>query len=70
MNNKELLKELRCLRMDLSPYFNPQKLAVIEEAERRLKDPGAVSTALPPSPFKKQGRRTTKRDIYNKYFNR
>lgn len=70
MSNKEFIKELRCLRMHLSPVLTAEKLNVLLEAERRLTSSGAVSTVPVPSKVtkKSQGKRLTKKEIYNKYF--
>ncbi len=59
--------------MHLAPLLKAENLNLLEEAERRLTNPGAVSTAPAPSKDrgkKQQGARKTKRDIYNKYFHK
>lgn len=71
MSNNDLIKELRCLRTHLSPLLTAEKINVLEEAERRLKNSGAVSTV--PGPSKKSGLvktkiRKTKQAIRDKYF--
>lgn len=73
MSNKELSKELRCIANALAPVLTPEKLQVLEEAGRRLTKPGGVSTAPEPSNKvrkKSQGNRTTKKQVFNKYYNK
>ncbi len=69
-SNEDLINELRCLRMQLTPLLNPKKLRVLEEAKRRLT--GGVSIPPPPSKIKgpQQGNRKTKKDWYNYFYNK
>jgi len=43
LNDKDFLKEYRCLRMHLAPLLTPRFAELLEDAERRL-NPGSVST--------------------------
>lgn len=72
MTNKQLAKELRCLRMHLSPLCIPEKLNFLEEAERRLENGVDSSTPAPSLRKKKnnQGKRTTKQQAYNQFLNK
>lgn len=67
LSDKKFIKELRCLRIHLSPLLPTERLNVLVEAERRLKNTGAVSTVPVPS---KQIRKitNTKQHRFNKYF--
>lgn len=59
--------------MHLAPFLSPEKLLVLDEAERRLTNSGSVSTVPAPSSSKgkkknQQGNRTSKKQIFNKYY--
>jgi hypothetical protein len=74
MSNKELVKELRCLRMHLVGFVVDEKLKLIEQAERRLSN-GAVSTDPETTSVIKakrgnQGNRITKKQAYNQFLNK
>lgn len=57
--------------MHLAPLLTTENLEVLQEAERRLGKPEAVSTVSAPGLSNKkqnQGNRKSKQSTYNKYF--
>jgi hypothetical protein len=73
MSRKEMLEQLKCIQIDLKEYFNPAKLAVLKAVESYIKN-GSIdnrssekTSALKKSHSKA---RVTKRQLYNKYFNK
>jgi hypothetical protein len=66
-SDKALINDLRCLRMHLTGFLNPEHLKVIQKAEERITT-GGVSTPRAILPKPQNGKRITKKVLTNKYY--